>query len=221
MPPPARPLHAQSRRQHAGPARHQPARHGMAARRGGAAGLRRLAAHAGPPSAPRSGPYVFHPPVHPPPFPRDDRRGYGQRDRTRRHAPADMITALADRAIDGGCVGPSWGTEACLRGLGFLVGGSSTVMPFHLEKLLVISDTIADSAAPLKAALHDAVSYCRVPDNRHAIAQDLARPPEKDGLALPPTRPSQRWTKRRRPNPSPSSRKRSHNPISNGSRRTC
>ncbi|GAA4494650.1 ABC transporter substrate-binding protein [Gluconacetobacter tumulicola] len=99
--------------------------------------------------------------------------------------PADMITALADRAIDGGCVGPSWGTEACLRGLGFLVGGSSTVMPSHLEKLLVISDTIADSAAPLKAALRDAVSYCQAPDNRHAIAQDLARPPEKGGLALP------------------------------------
>lgn len=60
--------------------------------------------------------------------------------------PADMISALADRAIDGGCVGPSWGTEACLR---------------------------------------DAVAYCRAPDNRHALAQELAQPPEKGGLALP------------------------------------
>lgn len=99
--------------------------------------------------------------------------------------PADMISALADRAIDGGCVGPSWGTEACLRGLGFLVGGSSTVMPFHLEKLLVISDRIADRADRVKAALRDAVAYCRAPDNRHALAQELAQPPEKGGLALP------------------------------------
>ncbi|MBB2204699.1 ABC transporter substrate-binding protein [Gluconacetobacter takamatsuzukensis] len=99
--------------------------------------------------------------------------------------PADMIGALADRAIDGGCVGPSWGTEACLRGLGFLVGGSSTVMPSHLEKLLVISDTITDSADRLKAALHDAVFYCRARENRQAIAHDLARPPEEGGLALP------------------------------------
>ncbi|GAA4484976.1 hypothetical protein [Gluconacetobacter asukensis] len=29
------------------------------------------------------------------------------------------------------------------------------------------------------------MSYCRAADNRHAIAQDLARPPEKGGLALP------------------------------------
>lgn len=99
--------------------------------------------------------------------------------------PTDMISALADRAIDGGCVGPSWGTEACLRGLGFLVGGSSTVMPAHLEKLLVISDMISDKADRLAAALRDAVSYCRAPENRHAMAQDLALPPDKGGLSLP------------------------------------
>ncbi|MFS3134978.1 ABC transporter substrate-binding protein [Gluconacetobacter sacchari] len=99
--------------------------------------------------------------------------------------PADMISALADRAIDGGCVGPSWGTEACLRGLGFLVGGSSTIVPGHLEKLLVVSDAAAGQADRLKAALGEAVSYCRAPANRHAIAQGLALPPEEGGLALP------------------------------------
>mgnify|MGYP001254969951 CR=1 FL=1 len=100
--------------------------------------------------------------------------------------PANMINALAQKAIDGGCVGPSWGTEACLQELAFLVGGSSSVLPGHVEKLFVVSDATAERHTDgLRNALHEAIAYCQNPDNSVDIARELALPVEEGGLELP------------------------------------
>ncbi|WP_086639018.1 ABC transporter substrate-binding protein [Acetobacter okinawensis] len=102
--------------------------------------------------------------------------------------PPDIIQALIEGAVDGGCVGPPWGTEACLRGLAFLAGGSETVMPHHIEKQLVVPETVygnQHTCHALVRALEDAMIPLHAPENRRAIAHDLSRSLEKKGLNLP------------------------------------
>lgn len=102
--------------------------------------------------------------------------------------PSDIIGALADGSIDGGCVGPPWGAEACLQGLAFLAGGSGTVMPFHIEKQIVVSNTLIEnnqSIRAMKLALRDATIFLQAAQNQQSIAHRLAAPLDQHGLALP------------------------------------
>lgn len=102
--------------------------------------------------------------------------------------PADMIHAFAENAIDGGCVGPPWGTEAERTGLAFRVGGSSTVLPDHLEKILVASGKLrasADTARNVYLAIQDSLDFCKNPVHRMEIAQKLSRSVASGGLGLP------------------------------------
>lgn len=102
--------------------------------------------------------------------------------------PSDIIGALADGSIDGGCVGPPWGAEACLRGLAFLAGGSGTVMPLHIEKQIVVSNTLVEksqSVRAMKLALRDATIFLQAAQNQQGIAHGLAAPLDQHGLALP------------------------------------
>ncbi|MFT8710851.1 ABC transporter substrate-binding protein [Komagataeibacter rhaeticus] len=102
--------------------------------------------------------------------------------------PTDMITALAENAIDGGCVGPPWGTEAEQLGLAFRVGGSATVLPGHIEKILVASGRLLScetTARRLSAAMHEALAFCQQPGHREEITHVLAAPVADGGLTLP------------------------------------
>lgn len=102
--------------------------------------------------------------------------------------PSDIIGALANGSVDGGCVGPPWGAEACLRGLAFLAGGSGTVMPLHIEKQLVVSNAIIENSATVSAmgsALGDAVELLQNVKKQPCIAHELAAPLHQKGLALP------------------------------------
>ena len=102
--------------------------------------------------------------------------------------PTDMIHALAENAIDGGCVGPPWGTEAEQLGLAFRVGGSATVLPGHVEKIIVASGKLLAcdaTARRMSHALRDAIAFCQQPDHRADIARALAAPVAEGGLALP------------------------------------
>ncbi|AXY23310.1 Bicarbonate transport ATP-binding protein CmpC [Komagataeibacter saccharivorans] len=102
--------------------------------------------------------------------------------------PTDMIHALAENAIDGGCVGPPWGTEAEQRGLAFRVGGSATVLPDHVEKIIVASGKLLSCDAMgrrMSHALRDAIAFCQQSDHRADIARALAAPVADGGLALP------------------------------------
>lgn len=102
--------------------------------------------------------------------------------------PADMIHAFAEKAIDGACVGSPWGTEAERIGLAFRVGGSSIVLPNHLEKILVASGKLRnlnDTARNLCLAIQDSLDFCQKSVHRMEIAQDLGRNVASGGLGLP------------------------------------
>ncbi|NHO34233.1 CmpA/NrtA family ABC transporter substrate-binding protein [Acetobacter fallax] len=102
--------------------------------------------------------------------------------------PTDMISAFSEKEIDGCCVGAPWGMEAEQIGLAFCVGGSSTVLPDHLEKMLVVSDALfrsADTARRMFSAMQESLSFCRMPEHREEIAEILALPLSEGGLTLP------------------------------------
>ncbi|MCH4091404.1 ABC transporter substrate-binding protein [Acetobacter sp.] len=102
--------------------------------------------------------------------------------------PVDMIHALSEKKIDGGCVGPPWGTEAERIGVAFRVGGSSSVFPDHVEKIMVASGELACSEPKMQAmtrALQEAISFCQQPHHRQGITDALAASLPTGGLALP------------------------------------
>ncbi|NHN89598.1 ABC transporter substrate-binding protein [Acetobacter conturbans] len=102
--------------------------------------------------------------------------------------PDRIIDALSAGSIDGFCAGPPWGEEAFLKGLGFIVAGSSSICPEHVEKILVMNDRThngmpIDSDA-VRAALSEAQAMCMDPSNADDIAHQLAAPVAEGGLAL-------------------------------------
>lgn len=102
--------------------------------------------------------------------------------------PPDIISALIEGAVDGGCVGPPWGTEACLRNLAFLAGGSETVMPHHIEKQLIVPQSVYENqhaCHALLSALKEVLLSLHAVENRRSIARDLSASVGKRGLNLP------------------------------------
>jgi NitT/TauT family transport system ATP-binding protein len=102
--------------------------------------------------------------------------------------PIDMIHALSEKKIDGGCVGPPWGTEAERIGVAFRVGGSSSVFPDHVEKIMVASGELACSEERVQAmtlALQDAIAFCQASQHRQNVADVLTASLAASGLALP------------------------------------
>ncbi|NHN92875.1 ABC transporter substrate-binding protein [Acetobacter sicerae] len=102
--------------------------------------------------------------------------------------PVDMIHALSEKKIDGGCVGPPWGAEAERLGVAFRVGGSSTVFPDHVEKIMVTSGGLScseEQAQAMTLALQEAITFCQTPHYQQDVTAALAAPLPAGGLALP------------------------------------
>jgi len=103
--------------------------------------------------------------------------------------PDQIVAAMARGEIDGFCAGPPWGAEACLEGLGFMIGGSSTVMPRHIEKCLVVSQKwlaqYPEGLGALRVAFQRSIDLCNAPDRQQDIARLLALDIGEGGLALP------------------------------------
>lgn len=103
--------------------------------------------------------------------------------------PARMIQALAAGEIDGFCAGPPWGADAQLKDLAFIVAGSASIAPGHLEKMLVLKELWKnehpDGSARLHAALTEAIALCNDPAHAAEITQLLSRPLNANGLGLP------------------------------------
>lgn len=105
--------------------------------------------------------------------------------------PEDVVTALANRRIDGFCAGAPWGGFAADLGAGDILLGTSSIWPHHPEKCLSVaegwSQAHPDELALLLRALLRTQILCDDPAEAAAIAALLARP---DVLALPeaPTR---------------------------------
>ncbi|WP_291363363.1 ABC transporter substrate-binding protein [Acetobacter sp. UBA5411] len=102
--------------------------------------------------------------------------------------PVDMIHALSEKKIDGGCVGPPWGAEAERLGVAFRVGGSSSVFPDHVEKIMVTSGKLSRSEEQIETmtlALQEAITFCQTPQYRQDVIEALAASLAEGGLALP------------------------------------
>ncbi|MFT8898081.1 MAG: ABC transporter substrate-binding protein [Acetobacter sp.] len=102
--------------------------------------------------------------------------------------PVDMIHALSEKKIDGGCVGPPWGAEAERLGVAFRVGGSSSVFPDHVEKIMVTSGKLSRSEEQIEVmtlALQEAITFCQTTQYRQDVIEALAAPLMEGGLALP------------------------------------
>ncbi|AQS83484.1 MAG: ABC transporter substrate-binding protein [Acetobacter aceti] len=103
--------------------------------------------------------------------------------------PTDMISAFSKKEIEGCCVGAPWGMEAERIGLAFCVGGSSTVLPEHIEKMLVVSDALfnrTDIAQRMFSAMQESLLFCAAPEHREEITEALSLPVSEGGLSLPP-----------------------------------
>lgn len=103
--------------------------------------------------------------------------------------PASMIQALAAGEIDGFCAGPPWGADAALKHLAFSVAGSASLVPGHLEKMLILKETWKaanpDAATRLYKAVQEAATLCNAPEHAKDITDLLAAPLQDHGLSLP------------------------------------
>lgn len=104
--------------------------------------------------------------------------------------PARMIQALAEQEIDGFCAGPPWGADAQLKNLAFTVAGSASIVPDHIEKMLIMTEqwknTHPNEINRLYQALTEAVSLCRAPEEAAGIMTLLSNTVQNNGLDLPP-----------------------------------
>ncbi|BET65131.1 CmpA/NrtA family ABC transporter substrate-binding protein [Opitutales bacterium ASA1] len=100
--------------------------------------------------------------------------------------PAQMYRNLAAGTIDGCCVGEPWNSVAVAHGAGCIVACSGKQYPHHMEKVLMVRTSFAESRArehaALVSALIEACAWCDAPANRPALVDLLARP-DRLGLA--------------------------------------
>ena len=94
--------------------------------------------------------------------------------------PPQMVQHLADRNIDGFCVGEPWNTLAEREGIGRIVALTSDIVPAHPEKVLATSRRwAANHAAALvgliRATLR-ACAWCNEPANAGELADVLSQP---------------------------------------------
>ncbi|MFT9399494.1 ABC transporter substrate-binding protein [Acetobacter sp.] len=103
--------------------------------------------------------------------------------------PANMIEALAAGEIDGFCAGPPWGADAALKHLAFPVAGSASIVPGHLEKMLILKETWKtenpDATHRIYNAVSDAAKLCVAPEQGAYITDLLSAPLTAYGLNLP------------------------------------
>lgn len=92
--------------------------------------------------------------------------------------PTQMNGNLTAGLIDGCCVGEPWNSEAVARGMGWIAATSEQLVPGHVEKVLLTTETFierhpAESAAII-AALKEACQFCELKENRPEVVRLLA-----------------------------------------------
>lgn len=94
--------------------------------------------------------------------------------------PKQILSGLSSGHLDGYCVGEPWNSEAVLRGLGFCMATSCSVVPRHPEKVLAVRGDWADAEPEqherLVAALLEACRICDRSDAAETVIGLLARP---------------------------------------------
>jgi ABC-type nitrate/sulfonate/bicarbonate transport system substrate-binding protein len=98
--------------------------------------------------------------------------------------PAQMLAALNAGAIDGFMAGEPWTSLAVARGRGWCPTWSGALFPGHIEKVLMVRDEFAESAAhaALLRAVSTAGAWCDEGSNRRELAALLSK---KEHLDVP------------------------------------
>lgn len=93
--------------------------------------------------------------------------------------PSYMAEALAQKTLDGYCVGEPWNTLAVTRGIGKILTTKDAIWKSSPEKVLGVSQDWAthnaDALSALLRALYAAAQWCSDPSNRHSLADMLAK----------------------------------------------
>jgi ABC-type nitrate/sulfonate/bicarbonate transport system substrate-binding protein len=91
--------------------------------------------------------------------------------------PAQMFRNLEAGTIDGYCAGEPWNSIAVRAGVGWCPTWSAAQAPGHVEKVLMVTEGLAESRASehtaLIAALSMAAEWCDDPANSDELAQML------------------------------------------------
>jgi ABC-type nitrate/sulfonate/bicarbonate transport system substrate-binding protein len=94
--------------------------------------------------------------------------------------PAQMVTNLREGNLDGYCVGEPWNSMAVLSRIGWCAATSVELSEQHIEKVLMVQCSFAETAKEehlaLIAALVEACRFCDRPENRERIIETLALP---------------------------------------------
>jgi NitT/TauT family transport system ATP-binding protein len=91
--------------------------------------------------------------------------------------PTQMPGSLSAGLIDGCCVGEPWNSVAIANGTGWCPATSEDLAPGHPEKILLTTETFAETQpGTLHAvirALHEACAFCDEPKNRPKVIEVL------------------------------------------------
>lgn len=100
--------------------------------------------------------------------------------------PAQMARSLAAGLIDGYCAGEPWNAVAVAAGSGWVAATSRSLLPGHVEKIVVLRAEVASAfpaqAAALARGLAEAAAECSTPEGRRRLLPLLAA---SEGLDLP------------------------------------
>ena len=92
--------------------------------------------------------------------------------------PAQMFRNLAAGTIDGFCAGEPWNSHAVREGAGWCPSWSAALQPGHVEKVLLVTQSFAETRATEHAALvraiAEAAAWCDEPHHREPLAEILA-----------------------------------------------
>jgi ABC-type nitrate/sulfonate/bicarbonate transport system substrate-binding protein len=94
--------------------------------------------------------------------------------------PAQMFRNLAARTIDGFCSGEPWNTHAVRAGAGWCPAWSAALQPGHVEKVIAVKQSFADTHfgehAALVRAISEAAAWCDELHHREPLAEILSDP---------------------------------------------
>ncbi len=93
--------------------------------------------------------------------------------------PPQVVNNLRAGHLDGYCAGDPWNSLAVFSEAGFCVATSAELAPRHVEKVLMVRSSFADSRphehTALIAALREACEFCHAMENRERITETLAQ----------------------------------------------
>ncbi len=92
--------------------------------------------------------------------------------------PPQMVRSLSEGLIDGFCSGEPWNSAAVRAGCGWIAAASADIAPGHVEKVLLVRESFANSRVgeygALLRAMKSSAARCESADGRDELVSLLA-----------------------------------------------